>query len=143
MIQIAKKRSECPLSGGLEILGDKWTLLIIRDLMFTNRREFGHFLQSGEGISTNILSERLERLQCYGLILKEPHPDHGKKYIYSLTDEGVKLAPTIFEFTLWASQAIDNTFMPPQILTAIKNDRAGLMKLIKKRVPLVDLDSNA
>ena len=140
MIEITNRRSECSLSSGLEILGDKWTLLIIRDLMFTNRQEFGHFLQSGEGISTNILTERLQRLQYYGLILKNPHPDHGKKYIYTLTDEGIKLAPTIFEFTLWASQSIENTFVPPQILSAIKNDQAKLLKLIKKRIPLVELD---
>lgn len=108
--------------------------------MFTNRQEFGHFLQAGEGISTNILAERLERLQCYGLVSKQPHPNHGKKFTYSLTDEGIKLAPTIMEFTLWASQAIDNTFVPPHILTMIKNDRVGLLKQIKKRIPLIELE---
>lgn len=140
MIELTNRRSQCPLSSALEILGDKWTLLIIRDLMFTNRQEFGHFLQSGEEISTNILTERLQRLQCYGLILKRPHPNHGKKNIYTLTDAGIKLAPIIFEFTLWASQAIDDTFVPKDILKAIKNDQASLLKLIKKRIPLVELD---
>jgi len=140
MIEIDSMRSQCPLANGLEVLGDKWTLLIIRDLMFTNRREFGHFLQAGEGISTNILAERLDRLQCYGLISKAPHPHHGKKYVYTLTDKGLKLAPVIFEFTLWASDEIDNTFVPPVILKMLKNDRDGLLRAIKERRPLVTLD---
>lgn len=140
MIEIDDMRSPCPLANGLEILGDKWTLLIIRDLMFTNRREFGHFLQAGEGISTNILADRLERLQKYGLISKAPHPAHGKKYIYTLTDKGVKLAPTILEFTRWAINEIDNTFVPPVILDMMKNDSSGLLKAIEARKTLVELE---
>lgn len=140
MIKIDKKRSLCPLSSGLEILGDKWTLLIIRDLMFTNREEFGHFLQAGEGISTNILADRLERLQNCGLIEKTPHPNHGKKFIYTLTDEGIKLAPTIFEFSLWASAAIDDTYIPPEILNSMQHDRESFLKKVEQRIPFITLN---
>ncbi|MCO7222847.1 helix-turn-helix domain-containing protein [Pleionea sp. CnH1-48] len=139
MTSIDKMRSACAVANGLEILGDRWTLLIIRDLMFTNRREFGHFLNAGEGISTNILSERLERLQCHGIISKQPHPDHGKKNIYELTDQGIALAPTMIELTLWALDSIQNTFAPPQVIELMKKDKEKLLQLIRQRTVLVEV----
>lgn len=140
MLAIKDKRSQCALANGLDIVGDRWTLLIIRDLMFTNRREFGHFLNAGEGISTNILTERLERLQCYGLITKAPHPEHGKKFVYELTDSGLKLAPTIIEFVVWASAEIDDTWAPPQLFDMMHHQKKKLIGLINQRKCLVELD---
>ncbi len=140
MIEIDKKRSKCALANGLEILGDRWSLLIIRDLMFTNRREFSHFLNSGEGISTNILSDRLERLQNAGVISKKPHPSHGKKFIYDLTELGVALAPTIVELNLWACSAIDGTRVPRRALDMMRNHREKLLEMIAQRQPLYELD---
>lgn len=140
MTKIDGMRSECPVANGLEILGDRWTLLIVRDLLFTNRSEFGHFLNSGEGISTNILSERLERLQCHGIISKQPHPEHGKKFTYQLTTAGLKLAPTIIELTLWAAQNIEDTSAPPGFLDMMKNNRKKLINLINKRECLIELE---
>ena len=141
MIDLDNMRSQCAIANGLEILGDRWTLLIIRDLMFTNRREFGHFLKSGEGISTNILTDRLDKLQCFGIINKQPHPKHGKKYIYDLTEQGLKLAPTIIEFSLWSLEMVQNTFLPPGILEMMRHDRQKLISLIYKRVCLVEVQS--
>ncbi len=138
--KIDNMRTQCAVANALEILGDRWTMLIIRDLMFTNRREFGHFLNSGEGISTNILSERLERLQSHGIISKQPHPEHGKKFIYQLTDTGLKLAPTIIELTLWATQSIKNTYGPPHVLEMMKKDKQKLIDLINQRECLVELE---
>jgi len=140
MIDLENMRSQCPIANALEILGDRWTLLIIRDLMFTNRREFGHFLKSGEGISTNILTDRLDKLQCFGIISKQPHPKHGKKFIYDLTELGLKLAPTIIEFTLWSLDTVENTFVPPKILEMMRNDRKKLISLINKKECLVEVD---
>ncbi len=140
MIISEKMRSQCPIANGLEILGDRWTLLIIRDLMFTNRREFGHFLKAGEGISTNILTDRLDKLQYFGIINKKQHPEHGKKFIYDLTGQGLKLAPTLIELTLWSNEAVENTFAPPKILEMMYNDRQNLISLINKRECLVVLD---
>jgi len=128
-----KIRSNCAISNGLEILGDRWTLLIVRDLMFTNRREFSHFLKAGEGISTNILSDRLEKLQCFGIISKQPHPEHGKKFIYDLTEQGLKLAPTLLEFMLWSYETQQNSFIPPKILDLLQKDRKKLVELINQR----------
>ena len=133
-------RSECAVANGLEILGDRWTLLIVRDMMFTNRSELGHFLNSREGISTNILTERLERLQSHGIINKQLHPEHGKKFIYQLTDTGIKLAPTIIELTLWATQNIENTFTPPDFLDMMKKSRKKLINRINKKECLMELD---
>lgn len=133
-------RSPCAIANGLEVLGDRWTLLIIRDLMFTNRNEFGHLLHSGEGISTNILSDRLQRLQCWGIVEKLPHPEHGRKFIYRLTDRGRALAPVLIEFALWAKQSIAGANIPEPVLTKIKKDRAGLLAMIHRGEPVVKLD---
>ncbi len=140
MIDLDNMRSQCAIANGLEILGDRWTLLIIRDLMFTNRREFGHFLKSGEDISTNILADRLDKLQCFGIISKQPHPEHGKKFIYDLTELGLKLAPTIIEFTLWSLDSVENTIVPAKILTMMRSDRKQLISRINKRECLVKLN---
>jgi len=133
-------RSKCAIANGLEILGDRWTLLIIRDLLFTNRNEFGHLLKSGEGISTNILTERLERLQCYGVIEKLPHPNHGRKFIYQLTDKGRGLAPVLIEFANWSKEALAGAFIPPPLDEMIQKDKKGLIQRVKKGETLFHLD---
>lgn len=135
-----ESRSICALANGLEIVGDRWTLLIIRDLMFTNRNEFGHLLQSGEGISTNILTERLERLQQYHILEKLPHPTHGKKFVYRLTDRGLGLLPVLLEMVLWAHDVFDNSYIPPHIHDMMVNDRQRIIDKVNKREPLVTLD---
>lgn len=135
-----ESRSICALANGLEIVGDRWTLLIIRDLMFTNRNEFGHLLQSGEGISTNILTERLERLQQYHILEKLPHPTHGKKFVYRLTDRGLGLLPVLLEMVLWAYDVFDNSYIPPHIHDMMVNDRQSIIDKVNKREPLVTLD---
>ena len=140
MTKIEDMRSPCAIANSLEILGDRWTLLIIRDLMFTNRREFGHFLQAGEGISTNILAERLQRLQCHGVITKTPHPEHGKKFLYQLSDTGLKLAPTIIELALWGSETIEGAFVPPHVMAMMRGDKEKLLVLINARQCLVELE---
>ncbi|WP_346839640.1 helix-turn-helix domain-containing protein [Microbulbifer sp. SAOS-129_SWC] len=134
------RRSPCALANGLEILGDRWTLLIIRDLMFTNRREFRHFLAAGEGISTNILTDRLQRLQCAGVISKRPHPDHGKKFVYELTGVGRALAPTVIEFGLWAVRSIDGSLLPPVLLDMMENQRDELIEKVARGDCLLELD---
>ncbi len=133
-------RSACALANGLELVGDRWTLLIIRDLMFSNRNEFGHLLKAGEGISTNILTERLERLQQYNVIKKLPHPTHGKKFIYELTEQGLALAPVLIEMVLWSHNNLADTFIPPSIHQMILDDREALYEKVRSREPLFILD---
>ena len=86
------------------MLGDRWSLLIIRDMMLLGRRTFKEFLGSYEGIATNILAERLRRLEAYGILSTEPDPSDGRKLLYRLTPKGMDLAPVLTEMVLWAGR---------------------------------------
>ncbi len=104
----SKRRSECPLNASVEMLGDRWSLLIIRDMMLRGSRTFNEFLQGYEAIATNILADRLRKLVAYGILTTEPDPSDGRKLIYSLTAKGIDLAPVLTEMVLWAA-AHENT----------------------------------
>lgn len=98
-----KPRSECPLNASVEMLGDRWSLLIIRDMMLQGARTYKAFLQCYEGIATNVLADRLRKLAAYGIITAEPDPSDGRKVIYLLTKKGIDLAPVLTEMVLWAA----------------------------------------
>jgi DNA-binding HxlR family transcriptional regulator len=104
----SKRRSECPLNASVEMLGDRWSLLIIRDMMLRGWRTFKEFLEGYEGIATNILADRLRKLVANGILTTEPDPSDGRKLIYSLTAKGIDLAPVLTEMVLWAA-AHENT----------------------------------
>jgi len=99
-----KQRSECPISYSLDILGDKWTLLILRDMIFNGKTSYGEFLQSAEKIATNILADRLAALHSQGLIDKKVAADKKSKFLYSMTEKGIGLIPTIMELTIWGAK---------------------------------------
>ncbi len=99
-----RRRSGCPLNASVEMLGDRWSLLIIRDMMLLGRRTFKEFLDSYERIATNILADRLRRLEAYGIIRTERDPSDGRKLIYQLTPKGIDLAPVLTEMVLWAGR---------------------------------------
>ena len=95
-------RSGCPINLTLEVLGDKWSLLIIRDIMFGNRRHFRELLtKSDEGISSNILADRLKTLLDQGIITRDDDPSHKQKGIYSLTEQGIELLPILAQMAGW------------------------------------------
>lgn len=98
-----KRRSGCPLNASVEMLGDRWTLLIVRDMMLQGFRSYKQFLECYEGIATNILADRLRKLVAYGIIAAEPDPSDGRKLIYLLTPKGIDLAPVLTEMVLWAA----------------------------------------
>ena len=98
-----KRRSGCPLNASVEILGDRWSLLIIRDMMLRGFRSFKEFLESYERIATNILADRLRKLEAYGIISAARDPSDGRRLIYSLTAKGIDLAPVLTEMVLWAA----------------------------------------
>jgi DNA-binding HxlR family transcriptional regulator len=98
-----KRRSACPLNASVEMLGDRWSLLIIRDMMLRGFRSYKEFLECYEGIATNILADRLRKLQAYGIIVAEPDPKDARKVAYSLTAKGISLAPVLTEMVLWAA----------------------------------------
>jgi DNA-binding HxlR family transcriptional regulator len=99
-----RRRSQCPLNASVEMLGDRWSLLIIRDMMLRGFRTYKEFMQCYEGIATNILADRLRKLIAFGIITAEPDPSDGRKLIYSLTAKGIDLAPVLTEMVLWAAR---------------------------------------
>jgi DNA-binding HxlR family transcriptional regulator len=99
-----QRRSGCPLKASVEMLGDRWSLLILRDMMIRGYRSFNEFLQSDEKIASNILADRLRRLESYGIIATERDASDGRKVIYSLTPKGIDLAPVLTEMVLWAAR---------------------------------------
>ena len=131
-MEISKKRSDCPLSCSLDIFGDKWSLLIIRDLMFNKKCTYGDFLKSAEGIATNILASRLQTLEENKIIEKLEHPDSKAKVLYRLTEKGIDLLPVLIEIYLWA----DKYFTIPADIKAIineaKNNKEDFVKTTMK-----------
>ena len=116
-------RSGCPINLGIEVFGDKWTLLIIRDMMFAGKRHFREFLASDEGISSNILADRLTMLMAAGILTRAHDPSHKLKAIYSLTEKGIDLLPVIAQISRWS-----RSYMPVDPLLAATGearDRAG------------------
>jgi DNA-binding HxlR family transcriptional regulator len=97
-------RSYCPVNLSLEIFGDSWTLLVLRDMMFSGKRHFRELLQSDERISSNILAERLARLVEHGMLTKSDDPTHKQKAIYSLTEKSISLLPVIVQIGAWSSR---------------------------------------
>ncbi|GLQ53887.1 transcriptional regulator [Devosia nitrariae] len=95
-------RSGCPINLGLEVFGDKWSLLVVRDMMFAGKRHFREFLASDEGISSNILADRLAKLVEAGVLTRAGDPEHKLKAIYSLTEKGIELLPIIAEISRWS-----------------------------------------
>ena len=103
-------RSGCPINLSIEVIGDRWSLLVIRDMMFGNRRHFGELLaQSDEGIASNILADRLRRLTEQGLISRAPDPSHKQKVIYSLTEPAIQLVPVIAHLAAWGRRHLPTT----------------------------------
>ena len=102
--QIPSRRSGCPLNASVEMLGDRWSLLILRDMMLRGFRSFKEFLTSYEGIATNILADRLKRLIAHGIVTTQEDPSDGRKLIYILTPKGLDLAPVLTEMVLWAAK---------------------------------------
>jgi DNA-binding HxlR family transcriptional regulator len=129
-----KRRSDCPLSCSLDIWGDKWSLLIIRDLMFAKKCTYGDFLKSAEGIATNILASRLQGLEENKIIEKSDHPESKAKVLYRLTQKGIDLLPIIVEVHLWA----EKYFTVPDDIKAvnkeIKKDKEGFIESITKEL---------
>jgi DNA-binding HxlR family transcriptional regulator len=137
-------RSDCPLNFGLEIFGDKWTLLTIRDLMFFGKRHFNEFLLSNEGISTNILADRLSLLEKEGLIKKEKDKVHKQKIIYTLTEKGIDLLPIIIDIGLWSEKYAAPLLNPNRdiILGEVKKDRDEGLRIVKERLYNTHIKAN-
>lgn len=126
-----KRRSECPLNASVEILGDRWSLLIIRDMMLRGFHTYKEFLQSYEGIATNILADRLQNLMVHGIVIAERDTSDGRKLIYSLTPKGIDLAPVLTEMVLWAAQHEDTGNQP--LVQLIQRDKEQFLAAARQR----------
>ena len=105
-----EQRSGCPINLTLEVVGDKWSLLVIRDMIFGNRRHFRELLtRSEEGIASNILADRLKRLTGQGIISRADDPTHRQKAIYSLTEQGIELLPILAQMSVWGRKYLPVT----------------------------------
>jgi DNA-binding HxlR family transcriptional regulator len=120
-----KRRSDCPISFGLDIFGDKWSLLILRDIMFYHRTRFKDFAPQ-ERIATNILTDRLNRLEKAGLIDKRRDPQLKNQNIYSVTSQGKDLLPTLIEMTLWGLQYDPKSLASKQYIQRLKSEKRQL-----------------
>jgi len=128
-------RSSCPINYAVEIFGDQWTLLIIRDLMLNGKHNFGEFRESDEKIASNILTDRLKKLEERELVIKQVDPANGRKLIYRLTDKGIDLAPLLIEMTLWSRrQGIPVNAEVAQFADLADKNRALLISNIKSKL---------
>ncbi|XBS67953.1 helix-turn-helix domain-containing protein [Acerihabitans sp. KWT182] len=97
-------RSHCAVNYGVEIFGDRWSLLIIRDIVFVGKKTYGEFMKSEEGIATNVLASRLAFLEQQGILARVPSPDDRRKDFYTLTEKGLDLIPIMLNIVLWSAK---------------------------------------
>ncbi|OJJ14362.1 hypothetical protein BKI52_43570 [marine bacterium AO1-C] len=124
------QRSDCPVSYALDFFGDKWTFLIIRDLMFEGKKFYKDFLNSKEGIATNILSDRLKRLEGIGVIESKVYEKLKTKKEYSLTQKGKDLVPVLVEVMAWSAKHHDGLAVPPDFVEKVKNSREVVIEKV-------------
>ena len=122
----AKPRSGCPVSVSLDLVGDRWSLLIVRDMMVRGYRTFREFQRSGEGIATNILTDRLQRLEEGGILKREPAAEDGRSTHYRLTAKGIALAPVLLELLIWGAHH-EKTDAPCAAIEEMEQNRAAVI----------------
>lgn len=129
---VPQHRSGCPVNISLEVFGDRWSLLIVRDLMVRGFTRFQDFLESGEGIATNILADRLRRLQESGVVEAEGDATDGRKVHYRLTQKGIDLAPVMLELLIWGAEH-EATGVPQEIIARLAGNREAVLAETRRR----------
>lgn len=140
-MKLTEKRSDCPISSSLDIIGDKWSLLIVRDLMLHKSRTYGDFTKSVEKIATNILANRLQLLENNGIIIKLPYPDNKVKGLYRLSPKGIDLIPALIEIALWGDKYVANSDESSPFLKEVKKNKAKFLKNVMDKLT-VDFESD-
>lgn len=128
----SEPRSGCPVSIALEKFGDRWSLLIIRDLMVRGYKTFKQFQESGEGIASNILATRLQKLEAAEIITREPEASDARKINYRLTEKGIDLAPVLLELLLWSAKH-EKTGAPCELMAEMSQNREAILAETRKR----------
>ncbi len=106
----------------LELIGDPWSLLVVRDLMFKGRHRYKDFLEAEEGIASNVLADRLQRLEAAGILGRKPDPEDGRRALYSLTKKGIELAPVLVDLVIWSAKHHE-TGAPSAIVRLMRDQR--------------------
>jgi len=125
-----KFRSGCPISSALDVVGDKWSLLIIRDMLIHHKKTFKEISDSHERIAPSILSARLKLLESYKLISKRKLPENRKENIYLLTEKGIRLTPIIIEFSLWGDTNM-REFNKIYNIKGLNSDKSYIIKTVQ------------
>jgi DNA-binding HxlR family transcriptional regulator len=120
------RQSGCPVAFTLDTFGDKWSLLVLRDMFMNGKRYYGEFLESPEHVASNILADRLKRLEEARVITKNHDPENQKKYVYELTQKGVDLLPLMLEAITWGSKYLSGNTAPKEFLRRLKKDREAV-----------------
>jgi DNA-binding HxlR family transcriptional regulator len=128
------RQSGCSVAYCLDLFGDKWSLLIVRDMMFLSKRYFGQFLESPERIASNILADRLKKLEDAGVLSKAADPASSSRLIYELTPKGLDLMPLIFEMLLWGSKHHASNNIPKELIRRLKRDKATVLADVRAHV---------
>ncbi|MFZ6014674.1 MAG: winged helix-turn-helix transcriptional regulator [Bacteroidota bacterium] len=129
-----KKRSDCPISSALDLVGDKWSLLVVRDILLTGKNTYNEFLASEEGIATNILADRLSMLEEVGILSKEGHPESKAKYYYKLSQQGIDLLPVLVEMILWSDKYLAISPQAREFAKLLRKDKDNVIKGIYERL---------
>jgi DNA-binding HxlR family transcriptional regulator len=130
-VKNVKKRSDCPISSALDIVGDKWSLLIIRDIAMSGKNTYNEFLKAEEKIATNILSDRLSMLEWTGIIVKQEHPASKAKIFYRLTEQGIDLLPVLIEMILWSDKYLPIAPQARAFAKMLRKDKEAIIKQMK------------
>ena len=141
IMKLNKNRSNCHISSFLDIFGDGWSLLIVRDLMIYKTRTYGDFTKSAEKIATNILANRLQLLEANGIIIKLPYPDNKVKVLYKLSQKGVDLIPSLIEIALWGEKYLPNADEYSSFFKDVKKNRTKFLKTLSDKL-LADDENN-
>jgi DNA-binding HxlR family transcriptional regulator len=126
-----KGGSGCPIDYGLDIFGDRWTLLVIRDLLFAGKRHFNEIMGSPERIASNILAARLKKLEAHGLVSRAPDPENRKQVVYALTEKGKDLAPVLVELVRWGGQHDPQSPVPKSFVKRFARDNDALIAEVR------------
>ena len=130
----AKGKSHCPINYGLEVFGDPWSLLIVRDIVYFGKHTFKEFLASEEAIAPSVLSARLAQLEEVGILRSTPDPADRRRVGYGLTEIGLGLIPILMEIANWSARVDPETDAPPEWIATVARDRAGMIELITTTV---------
>ena len=129
-------RSHCAVNYGVEMFGDRWSLLIVRDIIFAGKKTYGDFLKSEEGIATNVLATRLAFLEEQGILARTPDPGDKRKDFYTLTEKGLDLVPVVLAIGMWSAQHDPLSYVHgrPDFVARLRQDPAALADEVKALV---------